>query len=101
MAECGLRRLQVDSSVYHHPMLDVTVVVHVDDLAITGSVRNAEAVMTQIQNKLKIKKIDRLKATGDQHELLGRQIRRTERGYALETSDNIVQCLLEEFHLQQ
>ena len=72
MAECGLQRLKIDSSVYFHPVLAVTVVVQVDDLAITGSVSNAEAVMKQIQSKLKVKKIDRLTAAGDKHELLGR-----------------------------
>ena len=79
MAECGLQRLQIDSSVKFNPVLAVTVVAHVDDLAITSSMINAEAVMAQIQSKLKIKKADRLKATSDKHELLGRPIRRTVR----------------------
>ena len=75
-----MKRLSTDAAVFTGPE-DIVVLVHVDDLVVSGPIKLVEQVLKRRGGKVKLKVTAKLIKAGDQGQLLGRLLQRTEQGY--------------------
>jgi len=101
----GFQRLRTDAAVYYYdgagvPDNSLLLVIHVDDVVATGSRKVREEFFTDIQKEFNMKHITHIDEVGDCVKVLGRMVRKTAGGFAVETAPGYVEDMIKELGLE-
>ena len=104
LTKLGFKRLTSDGAVYFydgggHADLSIVLVIHVDDVLATGRLDIRMKFMDKLAIEFDLKHRVELDEVGQSQKLLGRIVRRTQKGYAIETCREAVLSLVDEWGL--
>jgi hypothetical protein len=102
MEALGFLECKVTTGVYVHPIRDIRVVTHVDDLLVAGELADLEWLRDEMKKKYELKVQIAGWDHGDGKELsfLGRTIKLSPEGVTMEGDGRNVKRLLEEWNMQ-
>jgi len=100
----GFKRLTSDGAVFFydgegHADLSIVLVIHVDDVLATGRFDIRMKFMNSLAEEFDLKHRIELDDVGASQKMLGRIVRRTKKGYAIETCREAVLSLVDEWGL--
>jgi hypothetical protein len=93
----GLRRSSVDAALFF--MDNLEFLLHVDDMLVAGEPSVVEATFVALQKELTLREVGRLTRAGDRASYLGHSVVRTQHGFRLQQSSELVDGLVQEFGL--
>ena len=80
-----VRRSRIDPSVFWKEKTSILMLVHVDDILMTGQMEEIEKLFADLKATTKLREEGRLERPGDNAQFLGRRLRMTEKGYDYES----------------
>ncbi len=94
MEAVGLKRSQVDSTVFMEEGSGTLLTFHVDDIMTLGEEKKVERLFGELTKRMKLREVGRLAKEGDVGSFSNRRIRRTRHGFAVRGNDQLVEQLL-------
>ena len=93
-------RCQSEPTMFRDRARDLVILVHVDDILMSGPVSEVESFSKQLKAEVNVRVVGDLVKQGDTVKYIGRQVKRVENGFEIMANVGLIDVLAEEMGVQ-